>query len=121
MKTIFTTLAIAACLSTLAAQPPPPGGGQQRQQQQGRQKQPPPPPPPNGERPPPPPIVGAIDADHDGVISAEEITGASDALKQLDQNGDRQLTPDEFCPPPPPREGNSQSQGQESRQQGNDN
>ena len=64
---------------------------------------PPPPPPgaeaPHGQRPPPPPLVGVLDANHDGVISADEIANAPAALRTLDKNGDGQLTPDEFHPP----------------------
>jgi len=51
------------------------------------------------ERPPAPPLVMALDADHDGVISAAEIEGAAAALLGLDSNGDGVLTPDEFAPP----------------------
>jgi hypothetical protein len=53
-------------------------------------------------RPPPSPIIAALDANHDGVISADEIAQASAALKTLDQNGNGQLTPDEYRPPRPP-------------------
>ena len=45
-----------------------------------------------------PPLVKALDADADGVISAEEIENASEALKTLDKNDDGQLTPDELRP-----------------------
>src|SRR5450432_968624 len=56
---------------------------------------------PNGHRPPPPAIIAALDANHDGVIDADEIANASAALKSLDKNGDGQLTPDEFMGPRP--------------------
>jgi len=49
-----------------------------------------------GHRQPPPAIIGALDANHDGVIDADEIANASAALKKLDKNGDGKLTPDEF-------------------------
>ena len=52
----------------------------------------------NGHRPPPSPLVGALDANHDGVIDADEIANASAALKTLDKNGDGQLTRDELRP-----------------------
>ncbi|MDB6018619.1 MAG: hand repeat-containing protein [Pedosphaera sp.] len=55
----------------------------------------------DGHRPPPSPVIGVLDANHDGVIDAAELANASNALKQLDKNGDGQLTPDEFCPPRP--------------------
>lgn len=57
---------------------------------------------PEGHRPPPP-IIEALDLNHDGVISADEIAKAAESLKKLDKNGDGQLTPDESRPPRPPR------------------
>lgn len=48
-----------------------------------------------------------FDANHDGVLSTDEIRNASDALWRLDKNGDGRLTPAELRPegaPPPPRE-----------------
>jgi hypothetical protein len=64
--------------------------------------------PPHGHRPPPP-IIAALDADKDGTISAEELEGAPESLKQLDKNEDGELTPEEIHPhgppPPPPHEG----------------
>jgi len=53
-------------------------------------------------RPPPPPIIAALDLNHDGVISADEIAKAPELLKKLDKDGDGQLTPDELRPPRPP-------------------
>jgi len=64
-------------------------------------------------RPPPCPIVVSLDANHDRVISAEEMQNAPQTLKSLDRNGDGQLTPDEFAPPPPRR-----GSGGPGRQQG---
>ena len=57
---------------------------------------------PEGGRRPPPPIIAALDLNHDGVISADEIAMAPESLKKLDKNGDGQLTPDELRPPRPP-------------------
>lgn len=54
-----------------------------------------------GHRPPAPLIIGALDANHDGVIDATEIANASTALKALDTNGDGKLTRDEFMGRPP--------------------
>jgi hypothetical protein len=54
-------------------------------------------------RHPPMPIIMALDVNHDGIISADEIANAPAALKTLDKNGDGQLTKDEYMPPPPPR------------------
>ncbi|MGZ4984165.1 MAG: hypothetical protein ACXV9Q_08695, partial [Chthoniobacterales bacterium] len=48
---------------------------------------------------PPPPIIEALDLNHDGIISADEIAKAPESLKKLDKNGDGQLTPDELRPP----------------------
>lgn len=56
---------------------------------------------PGGHRPPPSPVVGVLDANHDGVIDAQEIANAPTALASLDANGDGTLTPDELRPPPP--------------------
>lgn len=59
---------------------------------------------PRGHRPPP--IIAALDADRDGVISAEEIENAPNALSQLDQNSDGELSREELNPEGrPPREG----------------
>jgi len=69
---------------------------------------------PRGHRPPPPAIIGAIDANHDGVIDADEIANASAALKSLDKNGDGVLTPDEFVgqrPPRPPQDDDNNADG----------
>jgi Ca2+-binding EF-hand superfamily protein len=45
-------------------------------------------------------LAAALDADHDGTISAAELRSASAALKTLDGNGDGQLSPDELRPAP---------------------
>jgi len=44
------------------------------------------------------PVLAALDADHDGKISAREILNASAALRALDKNGDGYLTEDELLP-----------------------
>ncbi|MGJ5815806.1 EF-hand domain-containing protein [Paludibaculum fermentans] len=44
------------------------------------------------------PILAAVDADHDGTISAAELKAAPAALKALDKNGDGQLTQEELRP-----------------------
>ena len=62
-------------------------------------------PPMRGHRPPVPAIVAALDANHDGVIDAQEIANAPAALKSLDKNGDGKLTPDEFMGPRPQHPG----------------
>ena len=66
-------------------------------------------------RPPPPPaVVAVIDADHDGTISEEELSGAAEALAKLDENGDGALTPDELRLPPPPKapKGDGEDEGE---------
>ena len=65
----------------------------------------PPGPPRMGHRPPPCPVVEALDANHDGVIDADEIANAPAALKALDKNGDGKLTQDELRPQRPPNGG----------------
>ncbi len=53
---------------------------------------------PGGGHPPGSPIMGALDANHDGVIDEAEIANASAALKALDKNGDGKLSGDEIHP-----------------------
>ena len=61
--------------------------------------------PPGGpgraEHPPMPPIIAALDKNHDGVISEDEIASAAESLRTLDKNHDGKLTLDELMPPPP--------------------
>lgn len=62
------------------------------------------PPGPHGRGPRPrhpDPLVRALDTNHDGIISADEIANAPASLKALDQNGDGVLTIDEIRPPRP--------------------
>jgi collagen type III alpha len=65
-----------------------------------------------GMRRPLPPIFQALDTNHDGVISADEIANASAALKTLDKNGDGKLNLFEVMGPPPQRRGMGPGQGQ---------
>ena len=51
---------------------------------------------PGGARPP---LIAALDADDDGVISAEELKAATDALSKLDKNKDGKLQKDEVPEP----------------------
>jgi Ca2+-binding EF-hand superfamily protein len=44
------------------------------------------------------PLLAALDADHDGIVSAAEIANAPATLRTLDKNGDGQLTEDEVRP-----------------------
>lgn len=43
-------------------------------------------------------VLQALDLDHDGKLSAEEIAAAPASLRSLDRNGDGELTPDEMEP-----------------------
>lgn len=60
---------------------------------------------PEGQRdrrpPPVPPLFAFFDADRDGTLSAEEIRNASDALGELDRDGDGEITREEMRPPIP--------------------
>ena len=76
--------------------------------------------PEGGHRPPPSPIFEALDLNHDGVISADELAKASESLKKLDKNGDGQLTHDELRPPRPEGDRGGDRAGQ-SGQQGQNN
>ena len=57
-------------------------------------------PPPDGPPgfPGPPPIITALDTDHDGTLSTEELDKAAASLRTLDRNGDGALSPDEYRP-----------------------
>lgn len=60
---------------------------------------------------PMPPVMAALDANHDGVISADEMKNAQAALKTLDKNNDGQLTPDEMRPARGPRPAGGRESG----------
>lgn len=62
---------------------------------------------------PPPPVIAVLDANHDGVIDADEIANASAALKKLDKNGDGKLTQDELRPPRPAGAGPGGAEGRD--------
>ena len=66
---------------------------------------------PRPHRPGVSPLFAALDANHDGVIDAQEIANAPAALKTLDKNGDGQLTHDEVAPPRPPRPAGADAAG----------
>ncbi len=44
------------------------------------------------------PIAAALDTDHNGILSADEIANSPAALRTLDRDGDGQLTADELRP-----------------------
>ena len=60
-----------------------------------------PPKPPVDRRPPAPLLLPALDGDHDGALSAEEIADSPTSLAKLDKNEDGMLSRKEICPPPP--------------------
>ena len=85
---LLTTVA-ALALATVAAAQPPEGG-----------------PPARGPGGPPrDPLRGALDADGDRELSADEIKNAAIAIARLDRNGDGRIDHEEFRPPRPPRRG----------------
>jgi len=96
MKTMLALLALSASTLIINAQdaggPPPDGERPPRQGPGGG------PGGMNNHRPPPSPLMEVLDANHDGVIDADEIANASAALKTLDKNGDGKLTQDELRP-----------------------
>ena len=84
-------LVAAAGVATAMAQPPGgPGGGGPGGGGPGGGG-------PGGGRPPSP-VIEALDADHDGAISADELKNAAEALSKLDKNKDGKLTEEEFRP-----------------------
>ena len=102
---IWTTGFLAATgIAVAVAQPPERGGRRddggrssgERGGEGGRGGEP--------GRPPagrPSPVIEALDTDHDGIISAEELKNASASLLTLDKNKDGQLTEDEYRPQRP--------------------
>ena len=57
--------------------------------------------PDHRNRPPRSPLEAALDANGDGIISAEEIANASAALRKLVHNHDGSLSPEDYRPHPP--------------------
>jgi hypothetical protein len=109
----FLTIALALTTSLAFAQPPPPkaGGPNKPPQNDQNPNDPPDKPPGDGKHHPKSLLLEALDTDHDGIISAEEIANAPQSLKKLDKNGDGKITPDELHPPRPkdgpPPDGNN--------------
>lgn len=70
------------------------------------------------------PIIAALDADHDGKISKDEIDNAAVALRKLDKNNDGSLTFDELRPQGDfagrPRDGENRDRGPGRREGGGD-
>jgi hypothetical protein len=82
-----------------------PGGGGPRGNREGHGGA------PEGAAHPRPPIETALDANHDGVIDAQEISNASASLRTLDKNGDGKLTRDELRPAGAPPERDTRENG----------
>jgi EF hand domain-containing protein len=97
-KLMMMALALSLAAITMAQDAPPNGDRPAPPDAAPNGPRPPGGPGRDGFRPPMSPLEQALDADHDGIISAEEIANASAALKKLDKNGDGKLTPDEFRP-----------------------
>jgi Ca2+-binding EF-hand superfamily protein len=105
-KNILAAICVICALGAVAvmAQPPerPPQGENDRDREgpprddEGGPRQG----PPRGGRygRPPNPLMDALDTNHDGQLSAEEIANAPASLKKLDKNGDGKLTADELRP-----------------------
>ena len=100
MKRMIWTLCVVAiaCVATAIAQSPGgrrgPGAG--RGGPGGAEG-------PGREGHPPIPVIEALDADHNGTISADELKNATTALLTLDKNKDGRLTEDEMRPLQPGR------------------
>ena len=86
--TLLAALLCGASSATLLAQGPggpPPGGG---------------PGPHHG--PPPSPLFDALDTNHDGVISADEMNNAAGSLKAMLKKGSSELRREDLRPTHPP-------------------
>jgi hypothetical protein len=88
-KTVLIGLVLALLVIAAAALSSPAGEMQYRMGQAGE---------PSAQRPAIP-VMAALDADHNGVLDAQEIANAPQALPTLDKNGDGKLTPDELFGP----------------------
>ncbi len=104
---ILGTIGVICALSAMVVVAQPPERRPQGDNEQGPQGPPPrdddggPPqgPPRRGRQGRPPnPLMEALDTNHDGILSAEEIANAPASLKKLDKNGDGKLTQDELRP-----------------------
>ena len=90
LGTLLIGMVAALTISTLAQPPersrPPRGPERQggRDRDGDRDALPPPPPPPN-------PLLEAIDTDHDGTISSQELAAASGVVEETRQERRRQI------------------------------
>lgn len=69
--------------------------------------------PPKPHRPGPSPLMVALDLDHDGILSSDELEEAPESLRRLDDNGDGEVNLDDFRPARPLDQpaGNDRPQG----------
>ena len=66
------------------------------------------------------PLFDALDANHDGKISKDELSNASKSLKALDRNKDGELTREEIAPRPPLGRGPAREDGPPNPPRGRD-
>ena len=85
--------------------------GQPGQRPEGQPGQRPEGQPGQGRGLPPLPVLQALDANHDGEISGDEIANAVKALKSLDKDGNGKLTMEELMPARGQRPGGQPGQG----------
>ncbi|MBT7919595.1 MAG: hypothetical protein HN617_18850, partial [Planctomycetaceae bacterium] len=85
--------------------------GQPGQRPEGQPGQRPQNPQGQGRGLPPLPVLQALDANHDGEISGDEIANAVKALKSLDKDGNGKLTMEELMPARGQRPGGQPGQG----------
>jgi collagen type III alpha len=85
--------------------------GQPGQRPEGQPGQRPQGQPGQGRGLPPLPVLQALDTNHDGEISSNEIANAVKALKSLDKDGNGKLTMEELMPARGQREGGQPGQG----------
>lgn len=119
-KLLVLGLGLVATALLIAQDGPPPregGPGGEGQRGPGGPSGPGGPGGPGGMRQPPA-IIAALDANHDGVIDADEIANASAALKKLDKNGDGKLTREEYLGPRPGGQGGPGGPGRPDGQRG---
>ncbi|MBI4578881.1 MAG: class I SAM-dependent methyltransferase [Planctomycetes bacterium] len=97
---VIVTIVLGLSAAAATAQQSP-GPTERRERPRQRDRGPQPGAGAEGQRPPRLPIITALDADGDGVLSAEEIAKSAESLKKLDKDGDGKLSAEEFLPARP--------------------